>query len=315
MGYAKTLPELYFYYALAGVGAAFVYSGSMGSALKWFPHRRGFASGVIAAGYGGGSAISVWIIGYLIRVYGHPIAFLTSGIFQGVVIAVVAQFLLHPDKSFVAPKPVSPAIATKSRRGKDDFTSAEMLATPRFYVLFIMFVAVGTGGLFLTANSGALATSWGLRATLTAAASFGLLANAGSRPFWGWVSDKWGRENTMVVAFFLQAIALVLFATVGRTSGLMFAVTLILTYFTWGEIYALFPATVGDYYGSKNATANNSFLYAAKGVAAFIIVVPQLLERHYGSWTVALISCGVLALMTSVAAFAIRRMPLPVKVT
>jgi OFA family oxalate/formate antiporter-like MFS transporter len=220
---------------------------------------------------------------------------------------------LHPDKTFVAPKPVSSAIATKSRKGTDDFTSVEMLSTPRFYVLFFMFVAVGTGGLFLTASSGLIASEWGLRATLTAAASFGLLANAGSRPFWGWVSDHWGRENTMVVAFLLQAMALTAFATVGRTSGLMFAVTLILTYFTWGEIYALFPATVGDYFGNKNATANNSFLYAAKGVAAFIIVVPQLVHERTGSWTASLLGCAVLALLTAIAAFAIRHLPLPVK--
>jgi MFS transporter, OFA family, oxalate/formate antiporter len=313
IGYAKTLPELYFFYAMAGVGAAFVYSGSMGSALKWFPNRRGFASGVIAAGYGGGSAISVWIVGYLIRTYGHPTAFLTTGIFQGIVIVVVAQFLLHPDKDFIAPKPVSTAVASKSRRGTTDFTSAEMLRTPRFYVLFVMFVAVGTGGLFLTASSGSIASSWGLRATLTAAASFGLLANAGSRPFWGWVSDKWGRENTMVVAFLLQALALVSFATLGKTSGVLFAATLILTYFTWGEIYALFPATVGDYFGNKHATANNSFLYAAKGVAAFVILLPQWMHARTGSWTDALFGCAVLALLTAVAAFAIRHLPLPVK--
>jgi len=313
IGYATSLPQLYIFYGMAAVGAAFVYSGSMGSALKWFPHRRGFASGVIAAGYGGGSAISVWIIGYLIRNYSYQTAFLTSGIFQGIVIAVVAQFLLHPDKEFVAPKAASPVIATKSRKGADSFTSIEMLATPQFYILFVMFVAVGTGGLFLTANSGSIAKAWGWSSTLTAVVSFGLLANAGSRPFWGWVSDKWGRENTMVVAFVLQAASLVSLATIGQTSGVMFAATLILTYFTWGEIYALFPATVGDYFGSKYATSNNSFLYAAKGVAALIIFLLQYVHEYFGNWSAALFASAILALLTALTAFAIRRMPLPTK--
>jgi OFA family oxalate/formate antiporter-like MFS transporter len=229
------------------------------------------------------------------------------------VIVIVAQFLLHPDKDFVAPKAASPVIATKSRKGTDSFTSMDMLATPQFYILFVMFVAVGTGGLFLTANSGSMARSWGLSATLTAAASFGLLANAGSRPFWGWVSDKWGRENTMVVAFVLQAISLVCLGTYGKGSGVLFAATLILTYFTWGEIYALFPATVGDYFGSKYATANNSFLYAAKGVAALIIFLLQYVHQYFDSWSAALYASAILALLTAIAAFAIRHMPLPTK--
>jgi OFA family oxalate/formate antiporter-like MFS transporter len=186
-----------------------------------------------------------------------------------------------------------------------------MLRTLQFYVLFVMFVAVGTGGLFLTANSSSMAKTWGLSAALTAAASLGLLANAGSRPFWGWVSDKWGRENTMVVAFVLQAISLVCLATVGHTSGPMFTVTLIVTYFTWGEIYALFPAMVGDFFGSKYATANNSFLYAAKGVAAFAIYLLSLVYEHFESWAAPLYVSAVLALLIAFTAYAIRRMPLP----
>jgi OFA family oxalate/formate antiporter-like MFS transporter len=315
IGHATSLPQLYIFYGMAGVGAAFVYSGSMGSALKWFPNRRGFASGVIAAGYGGGSAISVWIIRYLIRDYSYMTAFLASGIFQGIVIVIVAQFLRHPEKDFIAPKAAapSPVAVTKSRKGTDNFTSMEMLATPQFYILFVMFVAVGVGGLFLTANSGSMARSWGLSATLTAAASFGLLANAGSRPFWGWVSDKWGRENTMVVAFVLQAISLVCLGTYGKGSGVLFAATLILTYFTWGEIYALFPATVGDYFGSKYATSNNSFLYAAKGVAALVIFLLQYVHQYFDSWSAALYASAILAMLTAIAAFAIRHMPLPKK--
>jgi OFA family oxalate/formate antiporter-like MFS transporter len=144
------------------------------------------------AGYGGGSAISVWIVRDLLERYGYPATFMSMGIFQGIVIAVVAQFLLYPDKTFVPPKQASAAIAKKSRHGTGDFTSLEMLATPRFYILFFMFVAVGLGGLFLTASSGSMAKDWNLSSALTAAVSLGLLANAGSRPFWGWVSDKLG---------------------------------------------------------------------------------------------------------------------------
>ena len=92
MGYAKTLPELYIYYGMAGIGAAFVYSGCIGSALKWFPTRRGFAAGTIAAGFGGGSALFVPMIGYFIKNYTYTTAFVVTGIFQGIVIALWRSF-------------------------------------------------------------------------------------------------------------------------------------------------------------------------------------------------------------------------------
>src|SRR5262245_1482651 len=105
MGYASTLTQLYVCYALAGVGAAFVYSGCIGLALKWYPHRRGFAAGLIAAGFGSGSAVfNVVIEKHLIPTYSYQGAFLWSGLVQGAIITLVAQFLRHPDVSFASPR-------------------------------------------------------------------------------------------------------------------------------------------------------------------------------------------------------------------
>lgn len=314
MGYAPTTTILYLLYATAGVGAAFVYSGAMGSAVKWFPYRKGFASGVAAAGYGGGSAIFVFVIRHLMTTYDYKTAFLVTGITQGVVILIVAQFLRHPDSTFNPPKPAVTAVASKSRRGTENWTTPEMLSTPMFYILYAMFVAMGTGGLFLATGAGPLTKDWGLAASLTAAQAFGLVANALSRPSWGWVSDRAGRENTMVVAFFLQAIALLSVLTLGKTSGLMFGITLVFTYFTWGEIYSLFPSAVGDYYGTKNATSNNAFLYSAKGVSAIIgIYLPALLREYLGSWDAVLLGGVILALISSLMALFLRTVPLPQK--
>src|SRR5438128_3658328 len=96
MGYATTLPQLYFFYGLAGIGAAFVYSGCVGSAVKWFPNRRGLASGIIAAGFGGGTALFIPLVTHLISTRTYRGAFLITGIIQGTVIAIAAQFLRHP---------------------------------------------------------------------------------------------------------------------------------------------------------------------------------------------------------------------------
>src|SRR6185295_843708 len=205
-----------------------------------------------------------------------------------VVISVVAKFLRHPGPDFkpVKAAPTAAALA-KSRRNSESFTTPEMLQTPQFYILYFMFVAMATGGLFVTANSGSLVKSWGLStAVLTTAVALNNVANGVARIFWGWVSDRIVRENTMVLTFFLQAGCLVSVVTLGRTSPLMFTITLILTYFTWGQIYSVFPSTLGDYFGGKHATSNYGFLYTAKGVAASLgaYVGALLVEKAGWSW-------------------------------
>lgn len=314
MGYAQSLTQLYFFYGLAGIGAAFVYSASIGSALKWFPYRRGFAAGIIAAGFGGGTALFIPLIQYLIRNDGYQYAFMVTGLFQGTVITIVAQFLRHPGPEFNPPKPAaSAAAASKSRRNSENFATPQMLATPHFYVMYFMFVAMATGGLFVTANLAPIAQSWGIGA-ITLAATMSPLANGAARVFWGWYSDRNGRENTMVLTFFLQALCLVSIVYIGRMSGALFTLTLVLTYFTWGQIYSLFPSTLGDYFGSKYATGNYGFLYSAKGVGSIIgAPIAALLFSRLGSWDAVFYGSAVLALVSGLTALAMRKMPLPQK--
>jgi OFA family oxalate/formate antiporter-like MFS transporter len=315
MGYASTLTQLHGYYALAGVGAAFVYSGCIGSALKWYPHRRGFASGLIAAGFGSGSALFNLVIErYLIPVHGYQAAFLWSGVIQGVVITLIAQFLCHPESSFAPPPGASTSSPATSRRNTEAFTTPEMLGTAQFYVLYAMFVTVAAGGLYLTANQKDIAKDWGFSSVISAIVVAGPLANGASRVFWGWFSDRTGRENTMVIAFLLQAACLVSVATLGRSSALLFTTALVLTFFTWGEIYSLFPSTLGDYFGSKHATSNYAFLYTAKGVAAYLGVYlgTRLFERTQRWESVFYASAG-LALLAGLTALLLRSRPLPKK--
>lgn len=314
MGSARTPTELYIYYCLAGVGAAFVYSGSIGSALKWFPDRRGLASGIMAAGFGGGTALFIPAIASLIKNHSYHAAFLWTGIFQGVVILVVAQFLRHPDFDF-AKHGARSAMNPKVRRNTEQFTTAEMLRTPQFYLLYVMFVAMATGGLLVTAQAGPVAGSWGLSvAALTAATALSPVANGASRVFWGWLSDRTGRETAMFIAFLMQAACLFAVITVGRMSGTMFTITLVLTFFTWGEVFSLFPCTLGDYFGGRNATSNYSFLYTAKGVASIIGGgLAALLYERFGSWSAAFYGSAALALVSALMAIALRFVPLPRK--
>ena len=302
MGYATSLPQLYALYCLAGVGAAFVYSGSIGSALKWFKDRRGLASGIMAAGFGGGTALFIPFISSMIGSTGYRSAFVATGVFQGVVILIVAQFLRHP--------PAEPAAkaAPGAAVGRRQFTTLEMLRTPQFYVLYVMFVLMATGGLLVTANAGPMARSWGLTAAaLTLAATLSPIANGTARVFWGWASDKLGRENTMIGSFLMQAVCLYLVVAVGQQSSAMFSLTLVLVYFTWGQIYSLFPATAADYFGTKHATSNYAVLYTAKGTAAILGGwVGALIFERSGSWATGFYGSAVMALVAAGMAVALR---------
>src|SRR6267143_528841 len=314
MGSATTLPQLYASYMLAGVGAALVYSGSIGSALKWFPDRRGLAAGIMAAGFGGGTALFIPVIARLIRTSGYGSAFFWTGLFQGIVIVIVAQFLRHPPAEILKTAVVKAGSAI-GRRKSDHFTTWEMLRTPHFYALYLMFVMMATGGLLVTAQAGPVATSWGISlAALTLATTLSPIANGLSRISWGWVSDRIGRETTMMIAFSLQAICLLMVLTIGRLSGGLFTLSLVLVFFTWGEVFSLFPAITGDYFGSRYATSNYGFMYSAKGVASILGgVVAALLYERFGSWSACFYGSAALALIAAVMAAVLRSVPLPLK--
>ena len=302
MGYATTLHMLYVLYCAAGAGAAFVYSGSIGSALKWFTEHRGLAAGIMAAGFGGGTALFIPFINAAIQAHGYRTAFVVTGIFQGLVIMAVAQFLRHPPAD----------TATKAGGGtqvsRRQFTTLEMLRTPRFYVLYAMFVMMATGGLLVTANAGPISKSWGFSASaLALAATLSPLANAASRIFWGWTSDGIGREAAMIIAFVANAASLVLVLILGQISGGWFAFTVVLVYFTWGEIYSLFPPTAADYFGTRCATENYAVLYTAKGVASIIGGwLGALLFEQFGSWSVGFYGSAVMALAAAALAAGLR---------
>jgi OFA family oxalate/formate antiporter-like MFS transporter len=302
LGHATSLPMVYACYALAGIGAAFVYSASIGSALKWFSRRRGLASGVMAAGFGGGTALFIPIISWLIASYGYAWAFVTTGLVQGATILVVAQFLRHPPDG-----PSEPSRTTGSSTvGERPFTTPAMLRTARFYLLYAMFVLMAAGGLLVTANAGPIARSWGLTtATLTLAATISPIANALGRVFWGWASDRIGREITMVVAFALHALSLMAVLSAGPQSASWFVLTLSFVYFTWGEIFSLFPSAAADYFGTRHATSNYSVLYTAKGLAAILGGwFAAWLYQSSGAWTAGFY--GSAAMAVAATALAVR---------
>jgi OFA family oxalate/formate antiporter-like MFS transporter len=306
--YANSLTLLYFAAAIGGIGAGVIYGASVGNALKWFPDRRGLAAGLTAAGFGAGSALTVVPIANMIAGSGYEAAFLWFGLGQGIVVVIVALFLRAPAPGEVA-APAAPAVQ-QSRR---DYGPAEVLKSPPFWVMYVMFVMVGTGGLMATAQLGPIAKDFridtipvSILGLTLPALSFALtidrVLNGLTRPFFGWVSDQIGRENTMFIAFLLEGIGIYALLELA-TNPLMFVILSGLVFFAWGEIYSLFPATCTDMFGRKFATTNYGMLYTAKGTAALLVPLGNMLYDATGkSWTAVFIVAAILNIVAAVMA-------------
>ena len=190
-----------------------------------------------------------------------------------------------------------------------------MLRTTQFYALYLMMLMVSIGGLMAAAQVAPVGHNFKVgAAALGLALSLNPLCNGLSRFLWGWVSDSLGRERTMAVAFFLQAIFLTGVVTLGRRGDVWFVLTMALVFLTWGESYVLFPAVLADLFGARHAASNYSFLYSTKGVASILAggLAATLFEKT-GTWDYAFYGSAVLALCSSFGALALLRMPLPTK--
>jgi OFA family oxalate/formate antiporter-like MFS transporter len=290
---------------IAGIGAGCVYGTCVGTALKWFPDRRGLAAGLTAAGFGAGAALTVIPISNMIQSAGYEHAFVFFGVFQGVCILLLATLLVRP-------KP--PAHAAGVRRivaTKTDYTTKQMIRTPLFWVMYAMFVCVAAGGIIATAEIGPIAKEYGFAAMpvsvlsvtlplLTMTLSINNMCNGFTRPLCGWISDRIGRENTMFMTFIGEALALLGLMHFGHNPYL-FMLFSGLVFLCYGDIFSNFPATCADTFGAKYAAGNAGTLYTAKGTAAMLVPVASLLSAH-GGWNAVFIFVACISLMAGVSA-------------
>jgi OFA family oxalate/formate antiporter-like MFS transporter len=285
---ASTLPMLYAAAALSGVGAGAVYGTCVGNALKWFPDRRGLTAGLTAAGFGAGAAATVVPIRDIILIYGYQSAFLWFGLGQGLIVLVLSQLLRAPQAG-ETPKP-----AMRLTQTLRDYTPTEMLRSPIFWLLYVMFIMVSASGLMVTAQIAPIANDFNLAnhevtilfitaTVLSAALVIDNILNGLARPLFGWTSDLIGRENTMAIVFTLGGFA---YLGLGELQHTPFTFILLagLVFFTWGEIFSLFPSTCTDTYGSRYATTNAGLLYTAKGASVWVVPLASLLKSYSGHW-------------------------------
>jgi OFA family oxalate/formate antiporter-like MFS transporter len=285
--YADSLVLLYLGAGISGTGAGAIYATCVGNAVKWFPDRRGLAVGLTAAGFGAGAALTVIPIRMTINAAGYDQAFLWFGIGQAVVLIAISWILHGPKRPIL----LANAANAKLAQSAHSFTGMQMLRSPVFWLLYLMFVGVSASGLMATAQLGPIAKDYGISntaiffgaSTLSVALVVDNVLNGFARPFFGAVSDRIGREKTMAVAFTLGAVSYWLLAVAGQTPW-AFVVCAGLIFFTWGEIFSLFPSTCTDTFGPKYATTNASLLYTAKGTSAFLVPLANVLKSATGSW-------------------------------
>ncbi len=309
--YAETLTMLYIGAVVGGIGGGAVYATCVGLAVKWFPDRRGLAVGLTAAGYGAGAALTVIPIRYVISTSGYEAAFLWFGLFQGGIVFILAWFLRAPEPGEMAGAP-----AAKVVQSSRNYAPREVLASPIFWILYVMFVMVSASGLMATAQIAPIAKDFNVAntivffgaSTLTAALIIDSIANGAARPLFGWVSDHIGREYTMAIAFGLGAGAYWLLGTLG-TAPWAFVLFAALIFLTWGEIFSLFPSTCTDTFGPKFATVNLSLLYTAKGTSAFLVPVANMIKASTGSWHLVFLLTAIMNIVVvAVALFVLKPM-------
>jgi oxalate/formate antiporter len=286
---AATITTLYLTYGLlGGIGTGIVYVGVIGHMVQWFPDKRGLATGLVAAGYGMGALLTTFPISSVLRESTYQDALVRFGLLFALVGLAAAQGLRRPALESM---PAAGLRATGSVASTADFAPTEMLRTSIFWLMFAMMTMMSTTGLMVTSQMGAFSRDfgmadvllWGLP-VLPLALSLDRITNGATRPFFGWVSDRYGRENTMLIAFALEGVAMTLWLLT-RESPVLFVLLSGLVFFGWGEIFSLFPSTLTDTFGAKHATANYGFLYMAQGVGSVLGgPIAAMLHDATGSW-------------------------------
>ena len=300
--HASSAAMLYLTYGgLGGLGTGIVYVGVVGLVVRWFPDKRGFAAGIVAAGYGMGAIVTTFPIASTIAAHGIDYTLGLYGAIFAVIGVLAAQGLRTAPQTLAADTPAS------DPHGGRDYRPAQMLKTPIFWLMFLMMTMMSTSGLMVTSQLAIFATDFGVSKVLVfglAAVPFALtvdrFCNGLTRPLFGWVSDRFGRENTMTFAFALEGIAMTLWLLT-RHDPLLFVLLSGVVFFGWGEIFSLFPSTLTDTFGNRFATANYGWLYVSFGIGSiFGGPLAALLHQYAGSW-IPVFGCAITLDLTTAA--------------
>jgi OFA family oxalate/formate antiporter-like MFS transporter len=303
---AQSTSMLYLTYgALGGLGTGTVYVGCIGLMVQWFPNNRGMAAGAVAAGYGMGAILSTFPIATSLEKHGLDATLWLYGIIFAAVGLVAAQGLRAP-----------PALAKFDPQSgvADDWGPGQMLKTPVFWLMFVMMTMMCSSGLMVTSQLATFARDFGVGnvtvfglAAIPLALTIDRFANGLTRPLFGLISDRFGREQTMCFAFALEAVAMALWLAT-RHDPVLFVILSGVVFFGWGEIFSLFPATLADTFGARHATVNYGWLYISFGVGSIVGgPLAALMHEQTGSWIPVFNTAIALDITTAVLAIFVLR--------
>lgn len=276
-----SLTMLYLTYGgLGGVGTGIVYVGVVSLLMQWFPKNRGMAAGAAAAGYGMGAMLTTFPISHLLAATDWRNTMMVFGVIMAVVGVVAACFLKVPE-----------SVSTPDAPEATGYLTSYVVRTPLFWLMFFMMATMATSGLMVTSQLAQIGTDFGVAhltilgmAALPLAMTLDRIANGVTRPLFGWVSDHLGREQTMAFAFSLEALALTCWLALAN-HPVAFVLLSGIVFLGWGEIFSLFPATLTDTFGTRDASRNYGLLYMAQGVGAvFGGPLAAWLHQASGNW-------------------------------
>jgi oxalate/formate antiporter len=293
------------YGVIGGLGTGIVYVGVVGLMVRWFPDRRGFAAGAVAAGYGMGAIVTTFPIASSLAARGVDATMFSFGIAFAVVGLLASQGLrMPPSHDSVA--------ASATQASAPSLRPTQALKNPVFWLMFLMMTMMSTSGLMVTSQMATFAADFGVTkvlvlgmAALPLALTIDRFTNGLTRPLFGWVSDRLGRENTMCFAFGLEGIAMALWL-ITRDNAVLFVLLSGVVFFGWGEIFSLFPSTLTDTFGTRHATENYGWLYISQGIGSiFGGPLAALMHQHAGSWVPVFGTAITLDIVTAVLAIAV----------
>jgi len=301
--------QLYFSYGFGGVGVGILYGVSTASAIKWFPEKRGFAVGLIVFGFGAGTAFFNWIIQDLLESVGLRTTFLYLGLGMLAILVPLSVFYRYPPNRMLP----SSEDDGKMSSERSDYRPLEMLQSYQWYLIYFCFAFTVSIVLMFGAQMKMLAKDFDIPHNY-----FDLLlvmfplGNGLSRVVAGVISDNIGREKTMVFFYGLLGLSIICLVTFGHIP-LLFVIFVFLSALLGGSPFALYPATIGDYYGAQYSTTNYGITYTAKAWAGLISGwLSAYLVTQFGSYKLPLLIVAVCSLIAALLSFP-RWMKAPVR--
>jgi MFS transporter, OFA family, oxalate/formate antiporter len=301
--FAGSIFALYVTYGvLGGLGAGTAFIGCTGLVQKRFPDKRGLASGILMSGYAAGPLLTTYLVANAVAAAGVDAALFRFGISFVIVGIVVVCGLGEPEEAA--------AVSVIPGSGKRGVAAPAMLKTPLFWLMFAMMTMVATSGMMITSNVSVIAREYGVDSTVVflgvttvpLALMLDRCTNGLSRIVFGSLSDVLGRENTLGLAFTLEAVFVILWFTQAG-NPVLFVVLSGLVFLAWGEIFSIFPALCTDTFGERNASVNFGFLYASAGVGSvFGGPMAALWRQQSGSWSSVIWAVAALDALTAILA-------------